>query len=90
MAKRVYTGREPVAFVTGGIGQVGPGDEIDVPDALLEAFDRRADIAVPAAGYEAAEAALESDMAETRASRRRPGGKQSGGAPAAEAQEAAP
>jgi hypothetical protein len=47
MARRIYTG-EPTNFVTGGIGHAEPGDVIEVPEELLEAFDRRTDIAVPA------------------------------------------
>jgi len=83
VARRVYTGKEPVSFVTGGIGHVEPGDPIEVPAALCEGFDRRADIAVLASEHEAEAAAA---GAEAKAGRRRPGGKQSGGSPAAEAQ----
>jgi hypothetical protein len=79
MPKRLYTG-EPAHFITGGIGYVERGDLIEVPEELLEAFDRRADIEVPAGEDEAAEAVT------ATAGRRRPGGKQSGGVPAAEAQ----
>ena len=81
MAKRVYTGRGPQVFVTGGIGRVEPGGVIEVPDALLEAFDRRPDIAVPGGEPGAAEAG-----AEEQAGRRRPGGKRPGGPTATEAQ----
>ena len=81
MARRVYLGREPVSFITGGIGHVEPGGVIEVPGELLEAFDRRPDIAVPDDG----------PGAEEQAGRRRPGGKRPGGPPATEAQqEAAP
>jgi hypothetical protein len=76
VAKRVYTGREPVVFITGGIGRAEPGDVIEVPAALLEAYDRRPDIAVPPGDPEGG-------GAEEQAGRRAPGGKRRpGGTPA--------
>jgi hypothetical protein len=81
MARRVYAGRDPKVFLSGGIGRVEPGDVIEVPDALLEGFDRRADIAVPAAGCDEAErelAAARSDGKDLKELPGLPGGDESG------------
>lgn len=45
--RRVYTGDQPTVFTTGGVGAVVPGQEFDVPDEDLAAFDARRDISVP-------------------------------------------
>jgi hypothetical protein len=46
--RRVYTGSEPTVFMTGNVGSVVPGQEFDVADEDLAAFDARRDISVPA------------------------------------------
>jgi hypothetical protein len=42
--RRVYTGSHPTVFLTGGVGPVEPGQEFDVPDEHLAAFDARSDV----------------------------------------------
>lgn len=43
--RRVYVGKQPTVFMTGGVGSVVPGQEFDVPDDAVAAFDARPDIA---------------------------------------------
>lgn len=45
--QRVYTGRHRVVFMTGGVGEVHPGQEFTVAEELAPRFDGRADIAEP-------------------------------------------
>lgn len=85
MPGRIYVGSSPKTFVTGGVGRLVPGQRFDCPEDLCEAFDRRADIAVPAAEYDAdvtaAEEAAAAASAEASASQAADvnGGRPSGG-----------
>lgn len=45
--RRIYNGRQPTVFLTGNVGAVVPGQEFDVPDEDVAAFDARPDISVP-------------------------------------------
>lgn len=45
---RVYLGKHPTVFLTGGVGHVVPGQVFPVPDEHVAAFDARRDVGVPA------------------------------------------
>ena len=45
--RRVYNGKQPTVFMTGAVGRVVPGEEFEVPDEHVAAFDARPDISVP-------------------------------------------
>lgn len=39
-----YTGTHATVFITGGVGEVQPGDTFEVPDDIAEQFSRRDDV----------------------------------------------
>lgn len=45
--RRIYLGKQPTVFMTGRVGAVVPGQEFDVPDEDVAAFDARSDVSVP-------------------------------------------
>lgn len=44
--RRVYTGAQATVFLTGGVGEVDPGGEFEVPEEHVAAFDARPDVSV--------------------------------------------
>lgn len=45
--RRVYRGAQATVFFTGGVGEVAPDAEFDVPDEHVAAFDARPDVSIP-------------------------------------------